>query len=477
MKKLLYILVFNLLFILNTNAQNFKFDHNWVISYNPNFGNLFNFNGDSLKIEKMNKKIALGFGGNTISNKDGHLLYYTNGCEINDTSQQAIKNGSGLTESKLKSQCAYGIDIMQMSTFLTFETSDTLLFIQCDLNDDYKGRYVRLYHISMKQNAVFQKETIIDDYIMKGMKAIKHSNGKDWWLIVNETNYKYYYAILITKNGVASVTKYNYPKEGLYNLGAGQVAASLDGKKYATVDYVNQLRVYDFDRCSGKLTNELNLPFEKFLEQDPTSVCFSPNNRFLYASTSDSLFQYDLQAPNVAKSRIVIDVLDKNFKDGALPLYFYLMEQGPDGRIYMCCSTGVKYMHFINKPNEKGKACDFRQHGITLDYYSDNVPNLANHRLGKAAVVCSTASEEVAGVEKVLVYPNPSHDQVFVQNLQNEAGTLSVYNSVGQPVYTQRFQDNQLQQIDVNNYPSGYYILEISYDNRERESRGFVVGR
>ena len=138
MKKLLYILVFNLLSIVNTNAQNFKFDHNWVISYNPNFGNLFNFNGDSLKIEKINKKTPLAFGSNSISDKDGHLLYYTNGCEIVDTSQQAIKNGSGLTESKLKSQCAYGINIMQMSTFLTFETSDTLLFIQSDMNDNYK---------------------------------------------------------------------------------------------------------------------------------------------------------------------------------------------------------------------------------------------------------------------------------------------------------------------------------------------------
>jgi hypothetical protein len=79
----------------------------------------------------------------------------------------------------------------------------------------------------------------------------------------------------------------------------GQAVFSPDGSKYVLfTDHA--LDLYDFDRCSGELTNHQSLYFPDSVYR--TGIAFSPNNRFLYANTQLNIFQYDLWASNIDSS-------------------------------------------------------------------------------------------------------------------------------------------------------------------------------
>jgi PKD repeat protein len=56
------------------------------------------------------------------------------------------------------------------------------------------------------------------------------------------------------------------------------------------------------------------------------------------------------------------------------------MLPAPDGKIYIF--DFLKQIHVINKPNEKGSACDVRQGYIILPEYPAGIPYYPNYRLG-----------------------------------------------------------------------------------------------
>jgi hypothetical protein len=101
----------------------------------------------------------------------------------------------------------------------------------------------------------------------------------------------------------------------------------------------------------------------------------------MYFSATDTLFQYDLWAGDIEASKVVVGIYD-GFID---PFWtnFYLCQLAPDGKIYISSPNGVASLHVIEKPNEKGLACDFRQHAVHLGSYNGTgLPNNPNYRLG-----------------------------------------------------------------------------------------------
>ena len=473
-----------LLFVLFTSitiyAQDWPYDKNWIFSYSSSKGVQMTFDKDTMNMKQIKKTMQLDFTNNTISDKNGNLLFYTNGCEIHDGNHKMITNGYGLVEGPIKTQCAYGMPYAQMSTFLLYEKTDTAQMVQTDLDENYEGSQIKLFTVSMSNKKILSKAIIIEDSIRKGyIKAVKHSNGKDWWVIINNRNFDYYISLLIGKQGLIQQKKTLYPQKGKFSFGYGQVNFSMDGKYYIKADYNNGLQLYSFDRCTGQLHNkkQLNYPISQdFFDQFASGVCFSPNNRFLYASITDSLFQFDLDAVDISASRTLIDTVDRTFFDGTLNATFYLMENAPDGRIYMCCTSGVRYMHFINRPNEKGRACDFRQHGIDLLISSRNIPSLSNYRLGPSSVVCTTATTELSSVTP-RIYPNPTQDILHIEAENGEAiQRIEVYNTIGELVHIADYQTIEIL-LSTAAFPNGIYFLRVEYSNKKVSATKFIVLR
>ncbi|MCB9294600.1 MAG: PKD domain-containing protein [Lewinellaceae bacterium] len=166
--------------------------------------------------------------------------------------------------------------------------------------------------------------------------------------------------------------------------GLGQALFSPDGTKHIRYNGISDQEgeyttIYDFDRCTGELSNfrQFNYP-----QGGPAGgAAFSKNSRYLYTTSSIYIYQYDLWADDIEASRTLIAEYDGylNF----LPTTFYQAQLGPDGKIYICASNGVRSLHVIHNPDAACPACGVEQHGIALPTYNAfSIPNQPNYRLG-----------------------------------------------------------------------------------------------
>ncbi|MBX2927091.1 MAG: hypothetical protein KF852_04590 [Saprospiraceae bacterium] len=142
------------------------------------------------------------------------------------------------------------------------------------------------------------------------------------------------------------------------NGGRGEVQAvfSPNGRKFALAHSAQSVTVFDFDRCTGLLSN----PYDIRLWPPVVSgrgLAISPSSRYLYVSNIVDLYQYDLYAADISLSVLHIDTYD-----GFMPplhTTFYQQKLAPDGKIYMTANNGVDVLHVIHQPDSAGVACQF----------------------------------------------------------------------------------------------------------------------
>ena len=106
-----------------------------------------------------------------------------------------------------------------------------------------------------------RKISILQDTLDDGcLIAVKHANGRDWWIIVSEDNRIAYYIYLVTPTGVR-IHKYQvFP--GTKNRGeSGQSFFSNNGEYFVSalddhlVTHRYSIHFLKFDRCDGDLYN------------------------------------------------------------------------------------------------------------------------------------------------------------------------------------------------------------------------------
>jgi hypothetical protein len=264
---------------------------------------------------------------------------------------------------------------------------------------------------------------VSDTLLLGWITACKHANGRDWWIMTHKYNSDLFHVVLLTPNGVelnltqhigeiiSPLFVYNGFKNDRDNL--GQSCFSPDGAHYAFVDFEWNVHVFDFDRCSGQLSN-FRIDSIGCLDGSlcTTLGCiFSPNSRFLYVNTYQRIFQYDLEANDFAASRIEVAKNDSF----AYPItaWFFINQLGADNRIYIGTFNGVKAIHYIEKPDSIGVACNVIQHGLTLPTYNLSLPNFPNYDLGPLQGSPCDTLNIADGVEQnksdfdFRVYPNP----------------------------------------------------------------------
>ena len=150
-------------------------------------------------------------------------------------------------------------------------------------------------------------------------------------------------------------------------------------------------------------------------------VAVSSNSRFLYLSADQDLFQLDLWQDDPQSTLTHIAHID-GFKDPYFRSYFNFLQLAPDCKIYIVSGTTNNHLHVINKPNEKGKACDFRQHSVFLPIRNNNfsIPNFPHFRIDEDQICDSTLTMIprafwVADKIDVSIYPNPVHDNMTLR--------------------------------------------------------------
>jgi hypothetical protein len=423
----------------------------------------------------------------TIGNSQHPLLlyaenYYYNTWINGSDNNTAIRNQFG--NVILRGDSLEGFGGKNDLIFLPVPGNDSVVFLfhkSISLSIPSPGLYYSTVDFKFNGYAgrCLSKNSIIncnDNLFQDGLVAIKHGNGRDWWIIVRNwfdgssftTTFN---KLLITKNQIIGPDLQDIGQPSETDLTT--LVCSNDGSKIVNVAY-GLVEVFDFDRCNGILTNPqivCNSSTMNFW-----GACFSPNNRFLYLAniTSNQLdsvfiYQIDLSSPNPFASKIIIyaDYINAGF--GHLKL-------APDGKIYVgamdacgwryldsCRTQYNENLSVINSPDSFGLGCQFTPFSFFLGgrrtYWS--LPNNPNYTLGVLSnSVCDSLTNYLSAPEpyQPAIYPNPAVNSLNVVFREPADRTLLIYNTLGKLVYSGNSYDKSVL-IDISDFPPGVYIL------------------
>jgi DNA-binding beta-propeller fold protein YncE len=233
---------------------------------------------------------------------------------------------------------------------------------------------------------VYQKiENILIDSLTSGQfTACRHANGRDWWVLIPVANKPFIYSVLLNPDGVTMADTMEVAYE--MQNGLGQAKFSPDGRHFirynkVTLGQEDYLDIFDFDRCTGKISNHRQTNIDS--DANAGGVAISPSSQFLYVSHYNHIFQYDLWAEDIFATKDTVATYDGYREWSFFHSRFFMAQLAPNGKIYVNNASGVKTLHVIEFPDERGMACDVRQHSIQLP--NNNASTLANHpnyRLG-----------------------------------------------------------------------------------------------
>ena len=330
---------------------------------------------------------------------------------------------------------------------------------------------------------VIQKNILLDPApVADGMIAIKHANGRDWWLYfknwsptVSANIIKY---ILISPNGISTSTTQNIG--ALRPAGFYRFCLNPIGNTLAGICSQGVIELFDIDRCSGVLSNHrtiIDLPAATL----PANrwYCdgeFSANGRYLYAATWLTpvyLYQYDLLNANITASEIIIDTTSYPNEAACS------MERGPDNRIYraIAWNDGMTYnypypdslynlvnthLSVINSPDSAGLACDYQAFSVPLPGCRTylGLPNNPDWNLGViAGSICDTLTvgmNQSVNDETLFFQAWYNRDwdliQVTASHITGKTANLQVHDTKGSLLYHEH----------VEIIPGGYITKTIS---------------
>lgn len=418
----------------------------------------------------MNFEAAVAVGADTL----GQVLFYSNGCEVRGADGQLLANGEGLNPGPLHEwTCGkVGYTAPRSMTALPMPGHSArwvLLHLGGDYDPSRKMIYGPLYltEIDMAANggkgAVTAKNIVVAQGDLEPFAIVRHGNGRDWWVVMPEYGTSHYQIWLLSPPGLTlhAVQSIGPP------IGCRRVGASVfspDGAKYARTNSCLAV-VLDFDRCTGVFSNPVPLLRDKGL-LGGGGLAFSPDNRWLYATTDLCIFRADL-----TQSQPSLDSLYRRpyqyVDEPQVSQYVYgtsltYMQLAPDGRIYMAARHRERYFpRFIIQGDEYA----FEPEGFKLPVPTvRTLPHFPNFRLGPLTKSpCDTlgiVSAPHISPEHLIVRfsPNPFHERLLASAA--EGGTLWLFSIEGRLMLTLPLQagDNE---IDASGLGAGVYLWQV----------------
>ncbi len=485
-------------------------DCHWMLGFAPNAGgplfgtSAMDFCGPELEIYPLGSPLSFHLTNASISSEAGELLFYTNGIAVVNALHQIMPNGAGLNPSDHGLEEA-GMALPQGALILPFPgRPGEYCIIYADYFLDFSSfppfRATPLYYTRVdmaldegKGDLAEKNVALSADTLEHGkIAAVRHANGRDWWICVPRYGDRSILRFLLTPEGIEALGP--TPPGTLSQVGYGNAAFSPDGAYYAshsTVDdtYIDLLA---FDRCSGEFT-AIGPPLdpESF---DFGGIAFSPNSRFLYCTAWDRLLQFDLAASPVSSSMTVVAEYDgyveQNPGQSPAGTYFFMPALGPDGRIFIIPYHSSLFMHVIEQPDLAGPDCQAVQRGIELPALNISLPNFPNYRLGALEdspcdSIMTSIVERVAGWS-VRLWPNPAQGHCMVSLEQAEAAgappqqslSLQLFDSLGRLLRQEAWPAGAPEwRLSLAGLPPGVYYASIRAEGQAVAVERLVVVR
>ena len=356
---------------------------------------------------------------------------------------------------------------------------------------------------------VIQKNVQLNNFRnADAVKAIKHGNGRDWWVLSKyssspPSSFNRFYLYLITPSGISQplIEDLNNALDGDLQ----KLTFNPEGSKLMQVNILGLMCEYDFDRCTGIISNPNIIFTEQSSNYDRTfwEGAYSPNGNIFYISTTDypplvdtiNLLQYDLQSVNIPLSCDTLDVFIPPIGTGAVRL-------ASDGKIYFTRFyewgfPGYPYpdsvynqvnmnLSVINSPDSLGAACNYQPFSFYLGgkrtYYG--LPNNPDYTLGPiTGSICDTLTSsvlELAGqTVNLYIYYNPQWDIAFINasGLKQNKINMTVADISGRIIYNEFgtvYSGYYTKDLTLNGFAKGMYIVTIQTGN-QMLSKKFVT--
>jgi hypothetical protein len=464
----------------------------------------------------------------TISDNNGNLLFYAGGdsmfcsyASVWNRNHNIMQNGDSIN---CNSSITQGLLILPYDNF---GRKFYLFSIGTEMTPYPKVIATLEYSIiDMNKNgglgALTKKNTILfadyatsDTMVSEKMTAVKHANGRDYWLIAHLYGQPYYplsytpywygdlntfVKYLVTPYGIKgpfyqSIGSYTYSQF------TGQMKFNEQGDKLTLCsEYMHQtssfptfgqLDLFDFDRCTGLLSNY------QYIGDNPSinsknnyyGCSFSPSGKVLYVSCENNgftnyLYQFDLTSINILSTKTSIwSQNNGSTRIGQLSL-------APDGKIYISNASGNyapnnlydttnMNLSVINNPDILGLGCNFFPYSFSLGgkrtFYG--LPSTPIDNLGKIeGGPCDTIVNE----NSFNLFPNPNNGTFnFTYYFDsNIIPSMEIYNSMGQIVYKYPFEETGFGDGNITlNLSNGMYYCRIIGNETILFRNKFIVAK
>lgn len=355
-------IVVGILLILTITSYGQKEANNW---YFGNKAALDFSNGTA--VARENSQMTARKGCASLSDENGGLLFYTNGSSVWNRNHTIMPNGTSLT----------GTSWFSWSTINTLvaiplpDSNSKYLILTIDGLGKFSYTEVDMTLDGGLGAVTANKNKPIKDFLNQRITAVKHSNGKDIWVITHLTGK--FICYLVTPTGI-SLTPIETIIGADYKFGLSdysQIKVSPNGKKLAIAHYeADIIEVFDFNTTTGVPSNPIEI--KDTFETHPQGLAFSGSGNILYVSggyshyySENGILQYNLKANNINASKVNLANFIPSSSWGAL-------QMAPDGKIYITRgpsnydSPTISYLSVINKPEVLGIGCDFQLDVINL---------------------------------------------------------------------------------------------------------------
>ncbi len=423
----------------------------------------------------------------SISDSSGNLLLYTNGCSIANGNHEIIDNGTGLNPGAMADAVCEnrGYIAETGAVFLPDPKGNGFWLIHMAIREDKKFKTMLgpLYasHIieeDGKYTVDFKNFDLLSGDLER-FAIVKAGNGRDWWIITPKFNTNEYHKRYL---GIAGFEFFPTQKIGpvlnpqYCKNGRGMNIFSTKGEFYVKHNSSCGPIVYNFDRCSGKLSNPKQFPIEE-KTFGGGGVAFNLDDTRMYYSTGRKIFK--LKNENgvfTPLDTIILSYLDVSDFGEMVNL---------QNRIYIRNITSGTWLHRISFIPFGGKEEFFTPNTVNLKTRNTrSMPCPINYQLAK---IPGSPCDSLVNTTDLLVsktfnlYPNPIHNEQCIIELNSGLSHAQDYevmitNIYGMQVYKSSIPAySYIHRMNLADLPSGVYFCNIIQNGQVLATQKLVV--
>jgi hypothetical protein len=366
--------------------------------------------------------------------------------------------------------------------YVTNQPMQTLGFARLDVRFCYALLDVPTQSLISKDHIILDEPTALSD-----MVALRHGNGRDWWIYKPSTQSNQYYRGLLSVNGLSEFELYTVPEMEGREQAYTMTHFTQDGSMMAhfstyAAKYCQRL---DVDRCTGNLSNPRETDLNPMIRPvEVANFILSPDGSKVYGyrlDYSDSTYtpgthQYDFNTDSLTYlADNATSFMSPNFKN----IYFYR-------RLVDSLGISTRYLGVAENPDSLGLSCNLNKYKYVVQnsVIMLAAPNFANYRLGAlTGSACDTIGTVTVGVllkenqAELTVFPNPSRDKLHIRFTQPQQSKAQLYvmNAMGQLVYNAPI-ESEYTSLDAYSLglTAGIYTVHV-HNGQQKSVRKWVL--